>query len=415
MKNPKKNINLWIFLITVVSLGLLVLLTWGNLRFARENPGGNDFLVHWVGTRALITEGLNPYSDEVATRIQTIAYGRPARAGEHELRVAYPLYSVAVFFPFALVPDFNLARAAWMTVLEISLLLMTLLSLRLVRWRVGPVMIVLLLLFSVFWYHGLRPLINGNAVILVGLGLVAGLLALRAGADELAGVLFAFTTIKPQVVILVLAFIAFWALSNRRWRVLTWMVGTVLLLSASAALLIPDWIVQNLREVILYPSYNPPGTPQAAFQAWWPAWGNRVGWVLTGVVALLLLVEWWHNRHASFRGLLWTFCLTLVLGQWSGIQTDPGNFVVLVPAIILVFSLLDDRWKTGGRIFVLVSLLILLIGIWAIFLNTVEYADQPIQSPVMFFPLPAYLLVTLYWVRWWAVQSQAVWIDTVSQ
>ena len=35
---------------------------------------------------------------------------------------------------------------------------------------------------------------------------------MRAGADELAGVLFAFTTIKPQVVVLVLVFIAFWAL-----------------------------------------------------------------------------------------------------------------------------------------------------------------------------------------------------------
>ncbi len=415
MRNAKRNVNLWIILLAVVSATILVVLTWGNLRFARENPGGNDFLVHWVGARALLTEGLNPYSDEVAVRIQTIAYGHPARPGEHELRVAYPLYSIVVFAPFALVPDFNIARAAWMTVLEIGLVLMTLLSLRLSRWRVGPIILVLLLLFSLFWYHGLRPLINGNAVILVGLVLVGGLLALRAGADELAGVLFAFSTIKPQVVVLALALIAFWALSNRRWRVLTWMVGTVFLLSASTALLIPDWIVHNLREVVRYPAYNPPGSPQAAFQDWWPAWGNRVGWALTGAVGLLLLAEWWMNRHASFRGLLWTFCFTLAIGQWSGIQTDPGNFVVLVPALILVFSLLDDRWKTGGRIFVLASLLFLFVGIWAIFLNTVQYADQPVQSPVMFFPLPAYLLVTLYWVRWWAVQPPAVWIDMVNQ
>jgi len=404
-----------ILLMVVAALLLLSVLTWGNLRFARENPGGNDFLVHWVGTRALITEGLNPYSDEVATRIQTIAYGRPARPGEHELRVAYPLYSIVVFAPFAFIGDFTLARAAWMTALEAGLILMTVLGLRLFRWRVGLIMIAILLLFAIFGYHGLRPLINGNVVILVSLWLVAGFLALRNGADELAGVLFAFSTIKPQVVVLALALVVFWAIVNRRWRVITWMFATVFLLSASSALLIPDWILHNLREVIRYPAYNPPGTPQAAFQVWWPAWGERVGWALTATAALILMVEWWSNRHTDSRGLLWTASLTLVLGQWIGIQTDPGNFVALFPAILLVFSLLDERWRPGGRIFVIVALLVLFVGLWAIFLNTLEAGSQPIQSPIMFFPLPAFLLITLYWVRWWALQPPALWIDMVSQ
>jgi len=412
LKNPKNNF-VKIILATVGILGMFALLTWGNYRFAVENPGGNDFLVHWVGTRSLVTEGLNPYSDEVAVKIQTIAYGRPAEPGEHELRVAYPLYSVIVFLPFALVGDFTLARAIWMTVLEISLVMLTILSLRLVNWRVGPVMLGLLLLFSLFWYHGLRPLINGNAVILVALGLVGGFLALRSGADELAGVLFAITTIKPQVVLLVLVFVVFWAFNRGRMRIVWWLVGTVVLLSLSAALLIPNWIVDNLREVIRYPSYNPPGTPRAAFMEWWPAWGSRLGWTLTGLMVVILIIEWWSNRKADFRGFLWTVCLTLVVAQWIGIQTDPGNFIVLFPAIILVFSQLDDRWKRGGRAFVILSLLVLGVAIWAIFLNTLQIGDQPVQSAVMFFPLPAFLLLTLYWIRWWTVQPPAVWYDTL--
>jgi hypothetical protein len=412
LKNPKSNL-ITIILITVAVLGVLALLTWGNYRFALENPGGNDFLVHWVGTRSLATEGLNPYSDQVALKIQTMAYGRAAQPGEHELRVAYPLYSVIVFLPFALIGDFTLARAVWMTVLEVGLLLLTVLSLRLVNWRVGPVMLALLLIYSLFWYHGLRPLINGNAVILVALGLVGGLLALRSGADELAGVLFALTTIKPQVVVLVLGFVVIWAMSRGRMRIVWWMVGTVVLLSISAALLIPDWIVQNLREVIRYPSYNPPGTPRAAFMEWWPAWGSRLGWALTALMVITLLIEWWVNRGAEFRGFLWTVCLTLVVAQWIGIQTDPGNFIVLFPAMVLVFSQLSDRWKIGGRVFVILCLLVLFAGIWVLFLNTVQpgQGSQPVQSAVMFFPLPAFLLITLYWVRWWTVQPPTVWYD----
>jgi len=410
LKNQRKFPAVAVIAFIVVLVGLAAL-TWGNYRFALQNPGGNDFLVHWVGTRSLITEGLNPYSDEVAIKIQTMAYGRPAQSGEHELRVAYPLYSVVVFLPFALVPDFTLARALWMTLLEVGLVALVFLSLRLARWRVGLGMLALLLIFSLLWYHGLRPLINGNAVILVAVGLVAGFLALRAGADELAGVLFAFTTIKPQVVILVLAFVVFWAASRGRWRVIGWMAGTVILLAASAALLIPTWLVDNLREVIRYPSYNPPGTPRAAFMDWWPAWGSRVGWALTGIMAVTLLIEWVANRRAAFHGFLWTACLTLVVAQWVGIQTDPGNFIVLFPAMILVFSLLDDRWRTFGRLFVILSLLVLFAAIWAIFLSTVQRADQPVQSAFMFFPLPAYLLLTLFWVRWWAIEPPTVWFD----
>lgn len=395
----------------VVLLALLALVTWGNYRFAKENPGGNDFLVHWMGTRSLIMQGLNPYSDEVALKIQNFAYGHPAGKGEHELRVAYPLYSIIVFLPFSLISNFNLARAFWMTILEAGIILLTLLSLRLARWRVKPVMLIVLLLFSVFWYHGLRPLINGNAVILVALGLAGGFLALKNGADELAGVLFAFTTIKPQVVVLVLAFVVIWGLSTGRSRLVGWLFGTVFLLAASAALIIPTWPLDNLREVLRYPSYNPPGSPQAAFAAHWPAFGARIGWALTAVMAVVLIVEWWANRKAEFPGFYWTVCLTLAVSQWIGIQTDPGNFIVLFPGMLLVFSLLNDRWRLGGRLFVFLSLIVIFVGIWALFLATVSHGAQPVQSSVMFFPLPLFMLITLYWVRWWAVEPPTVWYD----
>jgi hypothetical protein len=399
--------------VVVFAALFLSVMTWGNYRYASENPGGNDFLVHYVGTRALVTEGLNPYSDEVALRIQTIAYGRPAKAGEHELRVAYPLYSVIVFLPFALIDDFTLARALWMTALEAGVLMLTVFSIRLARWKINPVLLGLLLIFSLFWYHGLRPLINGNAVVFVALLLVGGFLALRAGADELAGVLFALSTIKPQVVLLVLVFVVLWGMSTGRWRMIGWLVGTVILLAAAAALLIPEWFVDNLREVMRYPAYNPPGTPRAAFIEWWPSWGSRLGWALTGVMAIVLLVEWGLHRKAEFRGFLWTAYLTLAASQWIGIQTDPGNFIVLFPVLILVLSLPDERWRGGGKIFVVLSLIALFVGIWAVFLNTVAYGDQPVQSAVMFFPLPAFLLLTLYWVRWWAIQPSRLWFDSL--
>ena len=60
------------------------------------------------------------------------------------------------------------------------------------------------------------------------------------------------------------------------------------------------------------------------------------------------------------------------------------------------------------------SMLVLFFGIWALFINTlVTVNGQPQQSPALFLPLPAYLLVTLYWVRWWAIRPPGVWFDMI--
>lgn len=412
MRNHRIIIAIWavgivLAVICVIGIGLV------NYRYCQQNPGGNDFLVHWVGTQTFMKEGISPYSDITALRIQTLAYGRPAGPGEHELRVAYPFYSVILFIPFALIQDFTLARAVWMTVLEISLILLAFTNQRLFQWKTNLVVLTLFLLFSLLWYHAVRPVINGNVVILIALGVTACLWALKSGYDELAGIVLAFTTIKPQVVVLIILFIFLWCIYHRRWRFVAWFLGTMALLFAIAFLFLPDWIIQNVREILRYPGYNPPGNPGAAFAVWLPAMGKRLGWILSGLLVIILILEWWQafRRSGDFQEALWTACLTLVISQWIGIQTDPGNFIVLFPALVLVFATWDMRFKRFGKILTISSILVLLIGIWAIFLSTVEYGSQPQQSPVMFFPLPGFLLLALYWVRWWVVRRPRAWFD----
>ena len=98
MRKQQRQIKevLFIFLIIII-IGLFF---FANLEYTRSNPGGNDFLVHWVGTKTFVQEEISPYSDDVALEIQNLVYGRPARNGEHELRVAYPFYSIFLFLPF---------------------------------------------------------------------------------------------------------------------------------------------------------------------------------------------------------------------------------------------------------------------------------------------------------------------------
>jgi hypothetical protein len=410
LNNLRRSSSIWEWLAVLLLIAAPVGLSWANYQFALANPGGNDFLVHWVGTRTFITEGISPYSDETATRIQVMAYGRPAQPGEHELRVAYPFYSALLFLPYAMIPDYNLARAVWMTTLELGMALTAILSLRLTGWQPGIGVLAVFFLFTFTWYHGVRPLINGNAVILIGLMIVGALLAIRSNLDELAGILLGLSTVKPQVVALVIAFLLVWAVSARRMRIVIWTIGSVVILTLLGMLFIPDWPLQNLAEVLRYPGYNPPGTPGAAFLEWYPGVGRQLGWGLTIVMAGLMLGEWWAARNQPIRWLTWTACLTLAASQWSGIQTDPGNYIVLFLPVTLVLAALQERWRQSSRWITILLLVGLWGGLWALFLNTVEYGAQPQQHPIMIFPLPLIVLIGLYWVRWWAIRPRAPFI-----
>lgn len=392
-------------LLILVTVGIL---TWGNYRYAKSNPGGNDFLVHWVGARNFLTEGISPYSEQTALDIQTIAYGRAAQEGEHELRVAYPLYSLALFSPFALISDFTMARAVWMTLLELSLIAIGFLSLRLIHSRVPAWLTASVVVFSLVSYHGVRPLINGNAVIVITLIMLAVILLISHSKDELAGLLLAFTTIKPQNAILFVLFIILWAIFTKRTKIIYWFIGTMVILVGFSMLLIPDWIVQNLREIFRYSSYNPAGSPGAVMVQAWGDVGMRFSVFWSVVIGAILIFEWLGTRRGNTQHFIWVSLLTLTLSQWSGIQTDPGNFVLMYPAIFYALVILWERWKDRSKPTILGIFVFLLIGLWILFILTVQKSYQPVQSPVMFFPLPAVTILLLYWTRWWAFSANEI-------
>ena len=61
-----------------------------------------------------------------------------------------------------------------------------------------------LLLFSITWYHGVRPVINGNAAALVALFIALAFFFIQTKSDRAAGIVLALSTIKPQMVVLLI-------------------------------------------------------------------------------------------------------------------------------------------------------------------------------------------------------------------
>jgi hypothetical protein len=392
-------------------LATLIVLTWINYRYSIQNPGGSDFLPRWVGTRQFLMKAQSPYSDATTQEIQQRFYGRLALSDEDQVLFVYPFYSIFIFGPYALFSDYDMARAVWMTTLEASIILIAAAAISLSRWRLSPFMLMILLIFAALWYYNVRALINANASILVGLLIVGTFLAIRAGQDSWAGLLLALTTIKPQVVILLVLFILIWSISERRWLLFWSFLGNLALMVAITSLLITDWTWQNFRQVMAYPEYTLPGTPGAIFIQWLPGVGKQLGWALTIFLTTTLIWEWRVARKKDFHWFLWTACLTLVVTTMIGIRTATENYVVLFPALVLVFAAWDQEWGVFGRGLIGFSCVLLFFGVWWLFLATLERGDQPVQSSIMFFPLPVFLLVGLYWIRWWVLRPERPLLD----
>lgn len=388
--------------VTTLVLILLVLvafvtLTWGNYRYALQNPGGNDFIPRWVGLRLFMTEGISPYGDEASHTIQQIIFGRPAQAHEDHSLFVYPLYSLALMWPYALVGSLPLARALWMTTLQLLALWLAAGSLRLVRWRPSPALFGALFVFIALWYHTVRPIINGNPGILVAALILATFLSIRAEKDVWAALFLALATIKLHVVLLLLPLTLLWAYSRGRRLLVVALPLWMLLLVAATTLLLPDWMWQNLAQIRAYPAYTLPGSPGAIFESWWPQIGSTLGWLLTAVTALLLFREWRAVWGRSFDVFLWVACLTLVITTLIGIRMATENFIVFFPGLVLVWALWQQKWGHYGRGLVLATMALLFAGLWLLFLLTLE--EGATQHLIMFLPLPLFTLIALYSVR----------------
>jgi len=396
-----------------LALAILGGLGWANTSYARDHPGEKDFLVPWLAARTYLQYGDNPYSEPVAQRAQVVYYGHLASEGQDPLRLSIPFPVELFYFPFALIPDYALARGLWMTCLEIALIALAFLSLRLTGWKPARTLLPVLLIFSVLWVYGYLPLTGSRAVIFVALAIVGLLLALHDGRDELAGALLVVPFFKPDIAGLLVLFILWWVIYHHRGRILAGFLMTLVILLAFSFFILFNWFTPFFGGLISHINFNPGLTPGSILAFWWPAFGPRLGWALTGIMLVVLFVEWRDVRRKDFRYLLWTASLTLAGTPLLGIPVNPQDYVLLFFPLILFLSILAERWSRPGRWGVAgLVLLAIFLGVWIITAGF-SLAEVSVPANVLALAFPVLLVLGLYWMRWWAVRPPRTWSDSL--
>jgi hypothetical protein len=385
------------FLLLILCGGILFV----NILYARNYPGGKYFLTQWTASRALISSSEDPYSDSVLYKIQQNAYGRPAMAGEYELRFNYPYFSLILFLPFGAIKDYSIARAAWMLFLEIIVVLIFLLSINLANWTLNLRIKLLLFLFTATFYPTLRAIVDGNLMIIVTFAFLGLLISLRDHNDQLAGILLASLLFEFQYTFLLLIIVLIFSIKKKRYLVINYFIGSTILLFGFSILLQPDWILKYIQQLALSLNGYAPSNFIGALISIWGSIGKRIGVASTIIFCILLFFEIVNSNKRGLGYFFWLIFLTIVVMQWSGLPSDTDNFIFLMPGFIYGLKFVKERWDKKGEFIIYSICISLFILTWAVYFAT-RHMGPAYQEPVIFYVIfPIMEISLLYWGKWW--------------
>lgn len=386
---------------------LALLQTWAVQRYwTTTSPGANDFYPRWKGAVLFWQERIDPYSAEAAAAIQTDIRGRLSRPDEDQLLFVYPFYVTFMLLPLvSLSLDYSWIQAIWLTTLLVVMATAVFLTLRLLNWKQPVWLLALTMLWAVLFYHNTRTVILGQFAAFVFLWLAAALLALKRGRDGWAGFWLALTTIKPQMVILVIPALLLWALGGRRWRFIAGFGLTIAGLFGLSFLLLPNWLTSFVHQVLSYPDYTFTGSPLWVITGYYlPQLGQPVERLL-GLLAIgWMLWEWrrlWRETAVSDQFLV-TLGITMIVTNLILVRTATTNYIIMaIPLFLLLRNLATHRrW---GNLGVVLFYGFSIVSAWVIFLSTIQ---GDVEHPIMYLPWPFGLLLVLIWgqyKKWWTV------------
>jgi Glycosyltransferase family 87 len=308
---------------------------------AHDRPRGNlsDLYPRWLGARELLLHRRNPYHSDITREIQIGYYGRPIDPSrpndpKDQQAFAYPLYVVFVLAPTVGLPFF-IVQQGFLWLLVALTAASVPLWLRAIGWRLPITGQLAWILLALGCFPAVQGLKLQQLTLLVAALVAASMMAIVERHFVEAGILLAVASIKPQLVLLLAAWLLIWVLGNwgeRRNLLWSFSISMAVLFTASEILL-PGWIPEFRTASAAYFQYTGGGRSVIDVLLT-PLWGRIVSVLFVSIAFVLL----WRARNGDERTLEFQWSLSLVLATTLLVMPTfaPYNQLFLLPAVMLV-------------------------------------------------------------------------------
>jgi hypothetical protein len=387
-------------LFIVIILGAILL----NYLFSIKIYGGKEFFINWASARQLLFQGINPYSQEATKQLSVLSKELLILPNDGNYQFISPLYSLFLYIPFGLIQNFDLARAVWMTIMELVSLFSCFLIINIFNWNIENKIRNIFYAFSLTFFYTLLILLIGSNLIILNLFFILGIKWVLEEKYINAGIIFALLTISFQIFIIPLIVIFIYSINKRAWNVIIWFIISVFLLGLLSSLLITDWPIILLREMLRNPLSINLGLPGVIVNQWLQetqAWiWNGLSLFLLGLLFYELLFN--NNERGSF---LWKLSLALVLNPLIWIRSDLNSMITMLLPMGLILSQWVRRDRRIGSILLIIFCFVFSIGLFCVGILTKSLLFIK-PFPFILYIFPIFLLfINLYWIRWWMVKN----------
>lgn len=406
----QRNSKVFIAIFALIVIGVIAGLSWVNYQVSEAFPGGSAFHVYWSAMRQFIFDGESPYSLEIPLEYQNSAPLMKYLDQPVTTRFTSPLFVILLMAPFSLINDYSLARAVWMTFLEVCLFFSVLFTLRFCKWKIGLVKGMIYVGLAFLSYFSIKALVSGDLIIIMGFFICLGIWAVLKGEDELAGAMFAMATIKLQYGVFLLIFMIIWTISRQRYKVITWFMISLSFLIAVTLLIKPGWVVEMVQASIANISSLGIKNTAGLLQEIIPGIGVRTGWVISAIVFALMVFEWAKAKEYDGKQLMWLIGLTLAGGALSGISAPAESMVLMLPLLPFLAEIMLERWRGAGLLINVLLAAAYLAGTWIAIYSDIRKAERLGEWTAILIFL-ALSVVLLLWNRHWLMSSVRPWYD----
>lgn len=214
----------------------------------------SDLYPQWIAVKAAL-HARDPYSLAITQEIQRGFYGHVLAPTENwdQQNFVYPAHLIFLLGPFTLLkwPIVRLLFTilAVPTVAASVWLWIRICGLRLDRSQMAIIFALMLTSWPAIWaYKQQQPTIYISAILAFAVFLY------QRRSDISAGILFSLATVKPNLAVLLLAWILIMAAAHRRWRFVVAFGASISVLLVASEEVVPGWISHWLRVISAYSS-----------------------------------------------------------------------------------------------------------------------------------------------------------------
>jgi hypothetical protein len=402
---------LLVMAIVLVFLGVSAALVTANLRWSAVLPGGNEFFSIWSGARGFLLRGADPYTAVNAATAQELSGMSLSAESPDRFRLNLPFFLVPFFFPLALIPDPDLARALWALLGQATVVGTVFLTLRLVEWDPPRGLVVGFCVLAMLSVPVVAAMLDGTTAVLLVLVYVGVLWAMATGRDELAGGLLAVSLFRWEIGLPFLILVGWRVLHEQRMRIAAGFGMALVLLVLLSFLLYPGWVLPFLTASTAVFRQSHGMNMGGVFARLLPQYSLEVAVAVAVISIGTLIFEWAVGRDSEFRRFVWITCMALAATPLIGMRTELSDLIVVLPGMVLILVSAQQRGRMGAWLgaLLLVALLVLpwvLVRQWL-----ADHAQR--AHDLLFLIIPGLSVLGLYWTRWWFLRPARTWLDEV--